>query len=66
MRVGTTRVKYCWECGEDTVQTLVSEEHDFEGCGLFRGFMAITTFGLSEADPKRHWQCNKCGKLNEK
>lgn len=60
-----TKIKRCINCHEDTVPTLVAKDALCEGLGLIRGFMAITSFGITETiGVDKYYQCQKCGKID--
>lgn len=59
------KVMYCWNCGKDTIHEFINKEPIADGAG--RVLLAIMSFGLSESSfvTTMHWQCTKCGELDE-
>ena len=38
--------KYCWECGEHTLHNYVGSKSDFEGLGIARIIVAVSSLGF--------------------
>ena len=57
--------KYCWECGKYTPHNYVGSKSDFEGFGIARAILAISSLGISETDRDKYWQCSKCGEARK-
>ena len=57
--------KYCWECGKYTPHNYVGSKRDFEGLGLARVILVISSLGISETDRDKYWQCSKCGEVRK-
>ena len=56
--------KYCSECGEYTPHNYAGSKGDFEGLGLARGILAVSTLGISETFCRdKYWQYSRCGEL---
>lgn len=63
----TVNEKWCSKCGKRTIHNYVGSKSDFEGYGIARVFVAVTSLGFSEvAGRAKYWQCSKCGKLTKK
>ena len=58
--------KYCFQCKRSTLHDLRGSKSDFEGLGIARAAIAISSFGLSELSFRtKYWQCSECGKIKE-
>lgn len=56
--------KYCRECGKSTPHKYVGSKSDFEGLGLARVILAVSSLGTSETVGRnKYWQCSKCGEI---
>ena len=58
--------KYCWKCGKYTPHNYVGAKSDFEGLGIARVIVAISSLGVSETVGRdKYWQCSKCGEVRK-
>lgn len=58
--------KYCFKCSKRTPHDYVGSKSDFEGLGLARAIITISTLGVSEtASRNKYWQCSKCGEVKK-
>ena len=60
------KVRYCYECGKNTVHKLVGHESLAQGLGIARIFMAIASLGATETiGADWHYQCQCCGNIEK-
>lgn len=58
--------KWCSECCERTNHNYVGSKGDFEGLGIARAILAVSSLGISETVCRdKYWQCCKCGEVSK-
>ena len=57
---------YCYKCKRYTTHNYVGSKCDYEGLGIARAILAVSSLGLSETVGRhKYWQCSKCGDIRK-
>lgn len=60
------RPLYCFECGKTTPHLYCGRRSAFEGTGIARAILAVSSLGMSETTlADRYWQCECCGEMRK-
>ena len=63
----TCKEIYCCNCCKKQVHKKIGRSSVFEGYGIARGILAVSSLGLSEViGHENYWQCLKCGEIQKK
>lgn len=58
--------KYCSKCKRYTPHNYVGSKSDYEGLGIARVILAVSSLGISETVGRnKYWQCSKCGDIRK-
>ena len=58
--------KWCSKCRKSTYHKYAGSKSDYEGLGLARVVLAVSSLGISETVTRdRFWQCSECGTIKK-